>query len=79
MKQLQQVCIDTKEKIMQYDEYSLAYLEEATSNHSYCDAWYQQRAGRITGLIIHQVYHTSVKNPGRSLIKKIFFKSILLC
>ena len=59
--ELQQVCIDTKEKIMQYDENSLAYIEEATRNQSYCDAWYQQRAGRITGSIIHQVYHTSVK------------------
>ena len=33
--------------------------------------WYQQRADRIAGLIIQQVYHTSVKNPSRSLIKKI--------
>ena len=69
--ELQQVCIDTKEKIMQYDENSLAYIEEATRNQSYCDAWYQQKAGRITGSIIHQVYHTSVKNPSRLLIKKI--------
>ena len=67
-----QVCIDTKEKIMQYDENSLEYIEEATRNQSYCDAWYQQRAGRITGSIIHQVYHTSVKKPSRSLIKRIY-------
>ena len=69
--ELQQVCIDTKEKIMQYDENSLAYIEEATLNQLYCDAWYQERASRITGPIIHQVYHTSVKNPSSSLIKKI--------
>ena len=29
---LQKVCIDTKEKIMQYDENSLAYIEETTRN-----------------------------------------------
>ena len=69
--ELQQVCIDTKEKIMQYDENSLAYIEEATRNQSYCDVSYQQRAGRITGSIIRQVYHTSVKKPRRSLIKRI--------
>ena len=68
---LQQACIDTKEKIMQYDENSLAYIEEAIRNQSYGDAWYQQRAIRITGSIIHQVYQTSVKNPSRSLIKNI--------
>ena len=56
---------------MQYDENSLAYIEEATRNQSHCDAWYQQTAGRITGSIIHQVYHTSVKKPSRSLIKRI--------
>ena len=33
--QLQQVCIDTKEKIMLYDENCLAYIEEATRNQSY--------------------------------------------
>ena len=42
--QFQQVCIDTKEKIMLYDENCLAYIEEATRNQSYYDAWYQQRA-----------------------------------
>ena len=69
--ELQQVSIDTKENIMQCDENSLTYKEEATRNKSYCDAWHQQRAGRITGSIIHQVYHTSVKKPNRSLIKRI--------
>ena len=29
---LQKVCIDTKEKIMQHDENSLAYIEETTRN-----------------------------------------------
>ena len=37
--EVQQVCIDNKEKIMQYDENNLAYIEEATRNQSYCDAW----------------------------------------
>ena len=36
--ELQQVCIDTKEKIMQCDENSVAYIEEATRKQSYCDA-----------------------------------------
>ena len=69
--QLQQVCIDTKEKMMLYDENCLAYIEEVTRNQSYYDAWYQQRADRITGSIINQLYHKLVKNPSRSLIKKI--------
>ena len=55
---------------MQCDENSLAYIEEATRNQSYCDAWHQQQVGRITESIIHQVHHTSVKNLSRSLIKK---------
>ena len=37
--ELQQVCIDTKEKIMQYDENSLPCIEQTTRNQSYCDAW----------------------------------------
>ena len=60
-----------QKKIMQCDENSVTYTEEATRNQSYCDAWYQRRTGRITGSIIHQVYHTSVKNQSKSLIKKI--------
>ena len=36
--EFQRVCIDAKEKIMQYDENSLAYIEEVTRNQSYCDA-----------------------------------------
>ena len=43
----------------------------ASKNRWYCDAWYQQSAGRITGSFIHQVYHTSVKKPSRVLIKRI--------
>ena len=57
--------------LMLYDENCLAYIEEATRNQSYYDVWYQQRADRITGSIINQLYHRSVKNPSRSLIKKI--------
>ena len=61
--ELQQNFIDTKEKI--------------TRNQSYCDAWYQQKAARITGLIIHQVYLTSVKKQVGHYGKG-FVKSILL-
>lgn len=75
--ELQQNFIDTKEKIMKYDENSLTYIEKITRNQSYCDAWYQQKAARITGLIIHQVYLTSVKKQVGHYGKG-FVKSILL-
>lgn len=64
-------------KNLKYSESDLCYIEEATRNQATSSNWYQQRAGRITGSIIHSVLHTDETNPAKSLIEKICQKKIL--
>ena len=55
-----------------YTTEELLYIEECTRNQSKSAAWFdQKRIGRITWSIAHQVLHTSIDNPSKSIIKKI--------
>ena len=47
------------------------YVEEVTRNQSECFAWYEQRAGRITGSTAHSICHGSIDRPARSIVTKI--------
>ncbi len=49
----------------------IAALEEATMKQSETMLWHEQRAGRITASKAHQVMHTNLENPSKSLIKSI--------
>ncbi|XP_057310950.1 uncharacterized protein LOC130648858 [Hydractinia symbiolongicarpus] len=64
-------------KNLKYSESDLCYIEEATRNQATSSTWYQQRAGRITGSIIHSVLHTNETNPAKILMDKICQKKIL--
>ncbi len=46
-------------------------LEQATIKQSETVLWHEQRIGRVTASKAHQVIHTSINNPARSLIKEI--------
>ena len=59
------------EKGKEVSEQQVIYVEEATRNQSRCFAWFQQRAGRITGSTIYDVAHTSITNPSNSLVQKL--------
>lgn len=47
------------------------FIEKSTRAQSDCLAWHQLRTGRITASIAHQVLHTDMDNPSKSLILKI--------
>ncbi|XP_065668508.1 uncharacterized protein LOC136088543 isoform X1 [Hydra vulgaris] len=49
----------------------VVYIEEATRTQYYSSTWFDQRAGRITGSVIGQVYHASFDNSNANLVKKI--------
>lgn len=66
-----EVVIKSIEKIQSNSEQDIAYIEEATRNQSMSFAWYEQRAGRITGSTFMQASRTSLQNPSKSLITKI--------
>ena len=47
------------------------YVEESTRLQSQSLVWFEQRAGRITSSVAHDVLHTRMEAPAKSLIKKI--------
>ena len=47
------------------------YVEEFTRLQSQSLVWFEQRAGRITSSVAHDVLHTRMEAPAKSLIKKI--------
>lgn len=47
------------------------YVEETTRLQSNSLVWYEQRAGRITSSVVHQVLHTNHTHPSQSLIRRI--------
>ena len=49
----------------------IVYVEETTRNQSLCDSCNNVRVGRITGSILHQVFHVRVETPSVSLILNI--------
>eukprot|EP00794_Sanderia_malayensis_P013389 gene13389-14762_t len=51
-------------------------LEQATLKQSETTLWHEQRVGRVTASKAHQVLHTSISNPARSLIKEICSRSL---
>lgn len=59
------------EKVQELSEQQMLYVEEATRNQSRCFAWFQQRAGRITGSTFYEAAHTSTTNPSKSLVQKL--------
>ena len=63
-------CEDKKKEIYLSPDV-IVYVEEATRNQSCNHAWFEQRAGRITGSTIYQVSHAKGNNPPKSLILKI--------
>ena len=46
-------------------------VELNTRTQSSCSLWHDMRAGRITASVAHDVTHTSLINPAKSLVKKI--------
>ena len=47
------------------------YVEEATRNQSQSFAWYEQRAGRVTGSTVFAVAHSSIEKTAKSLVRKL--------
>ena len=46
-------------------------VDESTRLQSHSRMWFEQRAGRITPSVVHDVLHTGMDAPAKSLIKKI--------
>ena len=46
-------------------------VDESTRLQSHSRVWFEQRAGRITPSVVHDVLHTGMEAPAKSLIKKI--------
>nr|XP_047144212.1 uncharacterized protein LOC124817832 [Hydra vulgaris] len=49
----------------------VVYIEEATRTQHYSLSWLCQRAGRITGSVIAEVYHASFDSSNVNLVRKI--------
>ena len=47
------------------------FIEKSTRSQSDSLVWHQLRTGRITSSVAHQVLHTDMNNPSKSLILKI--------
>ena len=47
------------------------FIEKSTRSQSDSLTWHQLRTGRITASVAHQVLHTDMDNPSKSLILKI--------
>ena len=56
---------------LKLSEHTIVYIEEATRNQAHCIAWFEQRAGRITGSVIADVFHADMGKENVSLLKKI--------
>ena len=56
---------------LKLSEHTIVYIEEATRNQAHCIAWFEQRAGRITGSVIADVFHADMGKENVSLVKKI--------
>ena len=52
-------------------EDEVRYVEESTHLQSHSLVWFEQHAGRITSSVVHDVLHTRMKAPAKSLIKNI--------
>ena len=46
-------------------------VEESTRLQAHSLVWFEQRAGRITSSVVHDVLHTRMEAPAKSVIKKI--------
>ena len=58
-------------ELRQTPSHQFVYVEEATRNQSQCFAWYEQRAGRITGSTVHLLYRGRIDSPARSVVTRI--------
>ena len=45
-------------------------VDESTRLQSQSLVWFEQRAGRITPSVVHDVLHTGMETPAKPLIKK---------
>lgn len=52
------------------DESDILFIEEATRTQHFCQTWYEQRAGRITGSVIGSIFKVSLQNPNTNLVKR---------
>ncbi len=62
---------------MKLSDEDISYIYDATKKQSNCLAWYEVRIGRLTASIAHDVLHTNMENPSRSLLRKICNPSTL--
>ena len=51
------------------------FLENATVDQNNCLAWHEHQAGHITACIVNECLHTSLDNPAKSLLMRIFLPS----
>ena len=56
---------------MSISEQQVDYIDNLTQQQASCLVWFEQRAGRITGSVAHDVLHTKMEDPAPSLMKKI--------
>ena len=68
---VQEEVINLAKSALTLSETEIKLVEEKTRTQSSSVAWHQQRAGRITASLAHDVLHTNVEKPAPSLIKKI--------
>ena len=62
---------NTIKAIQECSNEAYAYVEEASRNQAQSFAWFEQRAGRITGSTFYSVVHSSIENPSKSLVTKL--------
>lgn len=56
---------------MKVTQAEVDYLAESTIKQSSSPVWHEQRTGRVTASVAHNVLHTKPDNPALSIIKKI--------
>ena len=69
-RELINVCEETKPFLTRED---ILQIERETRDQSKSDAWFLQRAGRITALKMKSVCHTEPSNPSVSLVDQICY------
>ncbi|XP_065664036.1 uncharacterized protein LOC101237261 isoform X2 [Hydra vulgaris] len=69
--ELNKICTEKKQSLtLSADQ--IFYIEEATRNQAQCEAWCQQRAGRLTGSLLSEIYKHAINDTtSSSLIKNI--------
>lgn len=68
--ELKEKCKETFQSLSVTQEQCQA-LEKATQKQSKSGLWHQYRAGRLTTSLFHDIVHTNLSDPAKSLLKKI--------